>query len=82
MACTTSAHKFQTRLGFKQYVVLAREQSMLTKIVSSFEGETMQTQCYRIECYRIGSYRTDLYFDDYKLAIKIDENGHRDKNAE
>ena len=83
MACTISAHKFQTRLRFKQYdVVLAKEQSMLTKIVSSFEGETMQTPCDRIECYRIGSYRTDLYFDDYKLGIKIDENGHRDKNAE
>ena len=83
MGCTTSAHKFQTRLGFKQYdAVLAKEQSMLTKIVSSFEGETMQTQCCRIECYRIGSYRTDLYFDDYKLAMKIDENRHRDKNAD
>ena len=42
----------------------------------------MQTQCYKTECYRIGSYRTDLYFDDYKLAMKIDENRHRDKNAD
>ena len=36
----------------------------------------MQTQ-YNILCYR-----TDLYFHDYKLAIEIDENGHRDKNID
>ena len=32
---TTSAHKFRTRLGFKQYdVILTKEQSVLTKIMS------------------------------------------------
>ena len=42
---TTSAQKFRTRLGFKQYdVILMKEQSVLTKIMSSFEGENMQTQ--------------------------------------
>ena len=41
---TTSAHKFRTRLEFKQYdVILTKEQSMLTKIMSSLEGENMQT---------------------------------------
>ena len=41
----TSTHKFRTRLGFKQYdVILTKEQSVLTKIISSFEGENMQTQ--------------------------------------
>ena len=35
---TTLAHKFRTRLGFKQYdVILTKEQSVLTKIMSSFE---------------------------------------------
>ena len=64
---TTSAHKFRTRLGFKQYgVILTKEQSVLTKIMSSFEGENMQTQ------YNVLSYRIDLYFHDYKLAIEID----------
>ena len=38
----TSAHKFRTRLGFKQYdVILTKEQSVL--IISLFEGENMQT---------------------------------------
>ena len=27
-------------------------------------------------------YKTDLYFHDYKLAIKIDENGHSDRNID
>ena len=76
MNCTTtSAHKFGTSLGFKQYdVILTKEQSVLTKIMSLFEGENMETQ------YKLLSYRVDLYFHDYKLAIEIDENGHSDKN--
>ena len=38
------AHKFRARLGFKQYdVILAERQSALTKIMSSFKGENMQT---------------------------------------
>ena len=72
MGCvTTSAHKCRTRLGFKQYdSILTKEQSMLTKIISSTEGEIMQTQ------YNVLGYRIDLYFHYYKLAIEIDENGH------
>ena len=36
---TTSAHKFRTRLGFKQYgVILTKEESMLTKAMFSPEG--------------------------------------------
>ena len=64
---TTSAHKFRTRLGLKQYdVILTKEQSVLTKIMSSFEGENMQTQ------YNVLSYRIDLYFHDRKVAKEID----------
>ena len=46
MDCRTrSAHKFRTRLGFKQYhFILTREQSVLTKIMSSFERKIMQTK--------------------------------------
>ena len=78
MDCRTlSAHKFRTRLGFKPYdVILTKDQSMLTKIMSSFEGENMETQ------YKVLSYRIDLYFHDYKLAIEIDGNGHSDRNID
>ena len=69
--------KFRTRLGFKQYdVILTKQQSVLTRIMSSIEGENMQVQ------YNVLSDRIDLYFHDYKLAIEIDENGHSDRNID
>ena len=40
--------------------------------MSLFEGENVQTQ------YDVLSYRIDLYFHDYKLAIKTGQNGHID----
>ena len=40
----TSAHKFRTILRFKQRdVILTKEQLVLTKIISSFGGENVQT---------------------------------------
>ena len=42
---TTLGHKFRISSGFKQYnVVLTKEQSILTKIMSSLEGKNIQTQ--------------------------------------
>ena len=42
---TTAASKFRTRLGFKQYdLILTKEESVLTKIKTSLEGENMHTQ--------------------------------------
>ena len=74
---TTSAYKFRTRLGFKWYnVILIKEQSVLTEIMSLFEGENNQIQC------NVLSYRIDIYFHDYKLAIDKDENGHSNKNID
>ena len=74
---TTTAHKFRARLGFKQYdAILTKEQSVLTKIKSSFGRENMQTQ------YSVLGYRIDLCFHDYELAIEIDVNGHSEKNID
>ena len=74
---TTSVHKFRTRIGFKQYdVILTKEQSVLTKIMSSFEEENIQTQ------NNVLSYRIDLFFHGYKVAIETDENGHSDRNID
>ena len=36
----------------------------------------MQTQ------YSLLGYRIDLYFHDYRFTIKIDENGHNNRNAD
>ena len=73
---TTSAQNFKARLGFKQYVILTKEESVLTKIMSSFKGGNRQTQ------YNVLRYRIELYFHDYKLPIEIDENGHSDGNID
>ena len=53
-----------------------KQQSVLTKITSSFEGENMWTQ------YNDLSYRIDLYFRDYKLTIEIDGNWQSDRNID
>ena len=72
---TTSAHKFRTKLGIKEYdVILTKDQSALTKIMNLFKGENIQTQ------YNVLSFRINLYFHGYKLAIEIDENGHSHRN--
>ena len=70
MGCRiTSHHKFRTRLGFKQYdSILTKEQSVLTKKMSLFKGENMETQ------YNVLNYTIDLYFHDYNPAKEIDEN--------
>ena len=53
----TAWHKFGARLGFKQYdIILNKEQPILTKMKSSFEGDDMQTQ------YSLLGYRIDLCF--------------------
>ena len=71
---TTTAHKFRTRLKFKKYhFILTKEQSVLARIMSSFEGENMETQ------YNALGHKIDLYFYYYKLAIKIGKNGHSDR---
>ena len=44
--------------------------------MDTFEGENMETQ------YHVLNYRIDLYFHGYKLAVEIDENGHKDRNEE
>ena len=72
---TGATYKFSIRLGFKQYdIILTKEQSVLTKIKGSFEGKNMQTQ--------YSMYRIDLYFQDYRLAVEVDENGHSDQNID
>ena len=53
-----------------------KEQSVLKSVMDVFEGETMQTQ------YSVLGYRIDLYFYYYKLAIEVDEKGHKDRNID
>ena len=49
---------------------MTKEQSVLTRIINLFEGENTQVKYNDLGC------SIDLYFHEYKLAIKIDKNGH------
>ena len=55
--------------------ILDNDESVPTKIMSSFEGENIQTQY-------ILRYRIELYFDYYKLTTEIDENGQSNRNID
>ena len=55
---------------------MAKEQSVSKSITDAFEEENMQTQ------YSVSGYKIDLYFHDYKLAIEVDEKGHKHRNID
>ena len=62
-------------LGFKENdIYLTKEQSVLQPIMEVFEEENIQTQ------YSVLGYKIDLYFHEHKLAVQIDEKGHKDRN--
>ena len=54
-------------------MINTKEQT-INSIEDTFEGENIQTQ------YSVLGYRINLYFHEYKLAIKVDELGHTNKN--
>ena len=61
-------YEFRTRLGIEQYdVILTKEQWVLTKIRSSFEGENTPIQYNVLVC--------DLHFNDYSLQYKLIKMG-------
>ena len=69
--------KFKSKLGFNEHdITLTKEQSLLKSVIDAFEGENMQTH------YSVLSYRIDPSFHDYKLAIEVDEKGHKDRNID
>ena len=56
--------------------MLNKEQSVLKSVIDAFEWENMQTQNI------FSGYKIDLYFHDYKLAIEVDEKGHKERNID
>ena len=66
---------FRILLGFKENdIYLIKEQSVLRTIMEVFEEENMQIQ------YGVLGYKIYLYFHDHKLAVEIDEKGHKNRN--
>ena len=55
-------------------MINTKEQTVISAIKDTFEGENMQTQ------YSVLGYRIDLYFHKYKLVAEVDELGHSDRN--
>ena len=74
---TTPSIDFKTRLGFSiQDAMMAQEQSVLTKIKESFSTEEIIFQ------HCVLGYKIDAYFLKHKLAIKVDEKRHQDRDSE
>ena len=78
MDCKTDeSSNLKRNLGFKLHdVINTKEQTIINSIKDTFEGENIQTQ------YSVLGYRIDLYFHKYKLAIKVNELGHNDRNID
>ena len=76
MDCRTDGSRSLKRnLGFTLHdVINTKEQKIIYSIKDALEGEDMQTQ------YTVKGYGIDLYFDEYKLAIDVDELGDNDRN--
>ena len=78
MNCRTDEScNFKRNLGFRLHdVINTKEQTVVNSIKDAFEVEDVQTQ------NAVVGYRIDLYFHKYKLAIKVDELGHSDRNID
>ena len=64
-------HKFRTRLGYKQYyMILTKEQSILTKVMSSFEEKKIQIQ------YSVLGLIDWLIFSWLQPDLKTNESHH------
>ena len=71
---TAPAVHFKMKLGFNQYdPIMTQEQSVLSKIKTIFSAEEILLQ------HNVIGYKIDAYFPKYKLAIEIDELGHKNR---
>ena len=74
---TPEAIEFRSKLGFKQHdIILNKEQSVISKIKKLFSNGKILLQHSAL------GYKIDLYFPEHKLAIEVDEKGHRDRIKE
>ena len=53
-----------------------KEQTVIRTIKDAFEGENMQAQ------YSILGHRIDLYFQEHKFAIEVNELVQNDRNID
>ena len=55
---------------------MTKEESITTKISKLFKKEKRKLQ------HKVIDYYNDLYFTEYKFAVKIDEKGHLGRKEE
>ena len=65
---------FRSLLGFKENEI--KESSVLKSIMNTFEEENVEA------LYSVLTYKIDLYFHEYRLAVEVDEKGHKDRNSD
>ena len=75
MGCRTATTvEIRTRLGFSEHdPIIAKEQSVLTRIMKVFSNEKIILQ------HHVLHYEIDLYFPEYRLPVEIDEFNHVDR---
>ena len=79
MSCRVSALEaiqLTSKSVFKQHdIILSKEQSVISKITKLFQNKkNIATKQY------FRGYKIDLYFPEDKLAIKVDEKVHTDRD--
>ena len=74
MDCRTDKLCSLKKNGFKLHDVINTKEQTINSIKDTFEGKNIQTQ------YSVLGYSIDLYFNEYKLAIEVDELGHTIRN--
>ena len=68
---------FRSLLGFKEHDIFkSKERSIIEKIQTVFLAEEILLQ------HSVFTYRIYIYFPDHKLAVEIDEIGHRNVHYE
>ena len=78
--CTApTAIEFRSKLGFKQGHIILCKEAVLKTVMDTFEGEEMITQ-YSVFVPALNkTCKIDLYFRRYRLALEVDEKGHKDR---
>ena len=72
---TVKAGEFKSKLGFNQLdPIMTKQQSTGLRLRKSFPNKEI------IEYFSTLSYLIDYYFPKCKLAIEVDEIGHKDRD--
>ena len=75
----TSAMQLAEDLDFANDTKYVHKEQEIVKHLIDFLSELCVVTEYQKQ---VGRYRIDVYLPDYKLAFEVDENGHKDRDAQ